>query len=970
MNGDLQRIGEALSFVDPTCRETWVKMGMAIKSEVGDAGFDVWDSWSQQADTYTQADARDVWKSVKVNGKTTIGTLFFEAKRNGWRDDGARTPPTAEELAERRRESQERAAREHVQTERKRAVAASKAAAIWEAATDPAGNPYLERKAVAPVATLREIDATKAAKILGYVPKSGGEPLTGLLLVVRIKISEGLSTLELIDESGRKAALVGGVKKAGCWASGALPDGDGAGTTLLIGEGVATCLSAREASGHLAVAALSAGNLPAVARAMRDRYPAARLIVLADLVKATGEPDPHAIEAARAVGGMLAVPDFGPEREPSQTDFNDLHQAAGLEVVERAIEAASVPAGVEHGGDLAGAVLRQAIERLSTDPGAALTDEAAAAWSEVYATDPAEFERLRKRAKEAGARVGEIDKRIGIHARHAQAKPKAQTYFAPNPSDPSGIRAESLLLPSGELPKAEELIPVDALLWVDKKGESHRLIESQAAEVVAGGLKNRLAWDGEAATWMLWRETHWEALTVANRAERLLADAVHLGARTLGFRPSYLNGVTQIVQRRGLLQPTEPPTAVIPFANGLLDLATGRLSPATPARALTWCLPHRYDPEADCPTIKAWLLRCVEEDKETVELLRAWLAALVRGIPLQKFLLLLGRGKSGKGTFQRLAIALVGTANNAVCSLRDLEENRFETAKLYGKRLCTINESGKHGGTLNMLKAVTGGDHLPLERKHQQQHGSFVFGGLVLMATNEDLQSTDSTSGLERRRITVRFPVSATPDEIARWEARGGEEAVLHAEIPGLINWLLALSPADIRARIDDPPARVVTDNLLGMAAGNSVADWLLSETVPESDAWTQIGTKKERRDPATGEVYFEQADERLYPSYLTWCLAHGRSRPVASRKFRDTVADMAETLGHRVTTGRHPETRANGVNGLRLARKDDSAPEDAWKKKGGFEVRSRKDRKDSGPNFGPDFSPPAADGDAGEDLV
>jgi putative DNA primase/helicase len=161
-----------------------------------------------------------------------------------------------------------------------------------------------------------------------------------------------------------------------------------------------------------------------------------------------------------------------------------------------------------------------------------------------------------------------------------------------------------------------------------------------------------------------------------------------------------------------------------------------------------------------------------------------------------------------------------------------------------------------------------------------------------------------------------------------------------------------------------------VTDNLLGMAAGNSVADWLMSETTPESGAWTQIGTKEERRRPETGEVYFLQSDEWLYPSYLAWCLAHGRSWPVALRKFRDTLADMAETLGHPVTTGRHPKTRAYGVKGLRLARKEDPAPEGTWKAIGRIQSLYRKDRKDSGPNFVPEFSPRNKDSDAGEDRL
>ncbi len=346
MMTDLDRIRDALSFVPPDDRDTWLRMGMAIKSEVGDTGFDLWDAWSQQAHSYDTRDARDVWKSIRGNGTVTAGTLFHEAKAGGWRDDGTYRKPTPEELAERKRIAAERAAKEEADIARERADTAAKAAAILKAATEAkADHPYLSRKRVSPVATLREIDAGKAAAILGYAPKSGGEPLAGRLLVVPVKQGDGLSTLELIDGDKRKAALAGrGSKAGGYWATERLPDGDGGGLTLQIGEGVATVLSASAATRHPGIAALSSGNLPAVAKAMRERYPAAALVILADLLKATGAPDPHAIEAARAVGGILAIPDFGTDRDPDMTDMNDMAVMCGVEAVKRAIANAIEPA--------------------------------------------------------------------------------------------------------------------------------------------------------------------------------------------------------------------------------------------------------------------------------------------------------------------------------------------------------------------------------------------------------------------------------------------------------------------------------------------------------------------------------------------------------------------------------------------------------------------------------------------------
>lgn len=343
MSGDIQRISNALQFMPVGAHDERVRVAFMVKSELGDLGRDLWDEWR---DGRGDDEAASVWKSASETGKLTIGTLFYEAKANGWRDDGMHQKPTHEELAERRRIAAERAAKEEAEIARERADTAKKAAAILKAATEAkADHPYLSRKRVSPVATLREIDAGAAAAILGYVPKSGGDALAGRLLVVPVKQGDGISTMELIDGDKRKAALAGrGSKVGGYWATERLPDGDGSGLTLPIGEGVATILSAKEASGHPAIAALSSGNLPTVAKAMRERYPAAALVILADLVKATGEPDPHAIEAARAVGGKLAIPDFGTDRDPDMTDMNDLRILGGLEAVAQAIANASAPA--------------------------------------------------------------------------------------------------------------------------------------------------------------------------------------------------------------------------------------------------------------------------------------------------------------------------------------------------------------------------------------------------------------------------------------------------------------------------------------------------------------------------------------------------------------------------------------------------------------------------------------------------
>jgi len=213
----------------------------------------------------------------------------------------------------------------------KQARAAELARQVLEAAppADPS-HPYLARKRIRPPKTLRRMPVEELRRRIGYHPKAGGEALEGDVLVAPVGDWDGLTSLEMIDVNGHKAALAGG-RKAGCWwAAQPMPETC---DRLLIGEGVATVLSACEATGWPGVAALSCGNLKAVARAMRQRYPEARIVILADL----GNGQAKAGEAARAIGGVLAVPDFGPERPEGASDFNDLALCRGLGEVKKQI---------------------------------------------------------------------------------------------------------------------------------------------------------------------------------------------------------------------------------------------------------------------------------------------------------------------------------------------------------------------------------------------------------------------------------------------------------------------------------------------------------------------------------------------------------------------------------------------------------------------------------------------------------
>ncbi|PYE23137.1 phage/plasmid primase-like uncharacterized protein [Paraburkholderia silvatlantica] len=405
VSDDVSRIEQALACIPADLkRDEWARVGAALKNELGDAGFDLFDSWSQRGESYNAAAVRSTWRSLSASGGVTINTLFFRAIEHGFDSRGGASTVDPAELERRRAERDRRAAKEAEEREKSASHAATLALAVWSAA-GPAGadHPYLTRKGVQPVDTLREIDVGKLAALIGYQPKRGDDLLVGRILIAPVKVGGKLSTLEMIDGDGRKSALAGGVKAGGYWAAHKLPD---APNVVLIAEGVVTALSASQCTGYPAIASLSVGQMEAAALAMRERHSDGALVLLADLDKASGEPHDTTVKAAQALGVRLVVPAFDDDRHPDQTDFNDMHIARGAEAVKTAIDAVLSNGTV--GQD------QPASDAPASDfgtGGPAETDEEAI--ERLAALKPMQFDRVSKaEAKRLGVKLSTLEKMV------------------------------------------------------------------------------------------------------------------------------------------------------------------------------------------------------------------------------------------------------------------------------------------------------------------------------------------------------------------------------------------------------------------------------------------------------------------------------------------------------------------------------------------------------------------------------
>ena len=286
------RIESALAFIPANDRGTWLNMAMAIKTEMGDSGFSIWDDWSQSASNYNAQAARAVWKSCKGTG-VTLGTLFHEAKQSGWRDDEKYVRPTFQQLEAMRIAAAERATVEGMAREQAQQAAAKKAGWIMH-------QTKLEQHAY--------LDSKGWPDMLGPVWWPNEEQN---LLCIPMRVGDNIVGLQMIDRNGSKRYLSGQRTSEAEY----LISNNGRGAADWYVEGYATGLSLRECLHALRMRyrihiTFSAGNLVKVAAMNAGGY------VVAD-------------NDASGTGERVAIQTGLPYFMPAAGDFNDLHRSSG-----------------------------------------------------------------------------------------------------------------------------------------------------------------------------------------------------------------------------------------------------------------------------------------------------------------------------------------------------------------------------------------------------------------------------------------------------------------------------------------------------------------------------------------------------------------------------------------------------------------------------------------------------------------
>lgn len=464
--------------------------------------------------------------------------------------------------------------------------------------------------------------------------------------------------------------------------------------------------------------------------------------------------------------------------------------------------------------------------------------------------------------------------------------------------------------------------------------------ENMVAEVIAREYKERLVFCSELKEWYWYDKSGRWIVRNSDEIDAFFRYEIEKQVPNYGTT-NYVNNVINAAKSRLLKLKWREVSSIeyTPFQNGVLNLRTFELEPYKPDFYFRWQLSYDYHLLATCEDFQEWLTESMKGDDAKVELIRAYIKAIITGRKdLQRYMELIGIGGSGKTTLINVIAALIGIDNCCFTDLIRIETDKFEAANYVDKRLIIVTDSDHYVGGVSKLKAIVGGDVARSERKFKDAVSAKSIG-MLLVAANEAIKSNDYTSGLARRRISVPFLNLVRTDKRRQLMDIDGDGSVSGEFAPllaGIYNWAISMPDETVKNLIVNTETSVPSLHSFSrdiLLATNPLADWLDANVIFEPGYRSQVGAANEVKvshndgnGTTTTQIEYAHVDKWLYANYRQWYSSNGGNKPIIRQRFRDLLYDLcAAQLRADVQAGRDRD--GAHLIGLRLRSDGDNMP-------------------------------------------
>lgn len=309
--------------------------------------------------------------------------------------------------------------------------------------------------------------------------------------------------------------------------------------------------------------------------------------------------------------------------------------------------------------------------------------------------------------------------------------------------------------------------------------------------------------------------------------------------------------------------PIETPWHWVQFGSTIYDVKNRLCFPATPQHWLTNAIP--WEAKENSTERIQTLFKQWQPNKHKA--LEEWSAYnCLPDYPIHRIMASVGSGRNGKSQYLRFLKKFLGNHNCTSSSLDRLENNRFESARLYKKLSCFISETNfnkiKNSG---ILKEISGQDSISAEFK-QKKPFEFTNYAKINIATNGLPVSDDQSEGWYRRWF------------ILEWTQEFQEGKDVINEIPDSEYEGFAFKVLEVLPEL--------------LERGSFTHEGSISE---RKEAYEKVSNPlnqfiKECCDVGSGDEFYVKTNE-FYGLYRTWLVRH-KLRPLKQKEIKQKLED------------------------------------------------------------------------------
>lgn len=195
----------------------------------------------------------------------------------------------------------------------------------------------------------------------------------------------------------------------------------------------------------------------------------------------------------------------------------------------------------------------------------------------------------------------------------------------------------------------------------------------------------------------------------------------------------------------------------VQFKDKIIDPTTDEVFEASPKYFVKNPIPHKIGKSEDTPIIDKLFVDWVGEEKKQ----QLYENTAYNTTPhkfMQRIKAFCGGGSNGKGTYIKLQYSFLGKENCVTSELKNLSEDKFEPAVLFGKLLCVMGEiSHDDLKNTNQLKKLGGEDMMSFQFKGKTPFTDDNTATIVGL-TNQLPTTPDKSMGFYRKIHIIDFP--------------------------------------------------------------------------------------------------------------------------------------------------------------------------------------------------------------------